>query len=854
MGEYYNSKSLLSGVSAPQMDVDVILKSGATIQQALNSVRQNELADEERAQKKILFDQQQDEYTRKLNERKATDLFNEEMLKGKQIRGGILNTDKLIAEANKYAFTPEELVKYDTYKGDEAAARKAGDTALADKMAWQTGMSDFASSGNDKLNESRVQMLERALGKATSQGLPVPAELIAGIDKARLEEATAAAEARKAIDEQILKKQEALDKDQKWAIGSLGASQDTDEYGVTYNRGGGSNASAIKAANTSVGQGDKIKMKAIEDMRLHKDSIPDAIAKFTEVTNILTARGIPYDDASAIVANGMYGKEQNPVLSWIGLGKTGPALNQEAIDLYADNAVKQYKQANIGNSSSTGPSDKAIAAVNYFNKQADNTQRSLAELHKKKALLEGTPEDRQVAALDRALQSKGLLEAPLSEQLVSKTKNATTTKNLNAPNPNAVVKPTINRNIKSIAGIPDSLVAAENIVNKAYSLPGEGFTVGMGYNIDKNIETLDTDFKHADIPVWKAELAKTNPENLVLTDGEATRLAQVAYYNRIERLEKATGTSFDKLSPEMQGTAMQMMYRGDLGNTPHGKVFKKLIAADDYEGLTGYITANAKNLPAPIVTRFNLDLGMPNKEKLRGDSFMKSNDEKNAYLKKALESQGKNVGGDYSSNETGKVNTSTADGISSQLKDIPTSELSTLIVETSNDSAFKDVNADYKEEMARRAKDSFITIDGKPFDISKALNSGDKSMLKKFDDFIKKTVYNKDGSINNAGTAKIITVMAAAGIAPSVVRAFFARGQLSRAELQSLIKGLEGKGPGRHPEIQNMLTRFNTKRVDPLSEVLRKEVPINVLNKVPNKSTLTDILNKYNTPRVLNIK
>lgn len=360
-------------------------------------------------------------------ERQASDLFNQELLKGKQIHGGILNTDDVISESNKYSFTPEELVKYDTYKGDEAAARKAGDTALADKMAWQTDMSAFASSGSDKLNESRVQMLERVLGNVSSKGLPVPSELVAGMEQARLSEETVNKEARKDVDEKISKLTESLNKDQKWAIGSLGASQYTDEDGVTHNIGGsgGSNASSIKAANTNVGQGDKIKMKAIEDLKLDKDTKLDAIAKFNEVTNILVARGMPYDDASAVVADGMYSKEQNPVLSWIGLGKKGPALNQDAVDLYATNALKQYQQTSSGTAGKSELSDKASAAIDYFQKQRDSVSTQLAKLNKEKALLEGTAEDRQTAALNRALQSKGLLEAPetpLSEQLVSKTK------------------------------------------------------------------------------------------------------------------------------------------------------------------------------------------------------------------------------------------------------------------------------------------------------------------------------------------------------------------------------------------------------------------------------------------------
>lgn len=632
----------LDNVVAPDVGgslIDFANMQSKQFQLGLSNVReeaQARRANEQAEREKINFDRLE-------RERQASDLFNQELLKGKQIHGGILNTDELISEADKYAFTPEEMVKYDTYKGDEAAARKAGDIALADKIAWQTRVSDFANSGSDKLKESRVQMLERVLGNISSKGLPIPAELVAGTEQARLSEETVNKEARKDIDEKISKLTESLNKDQKWAIGSLGASQYTDEDGVTHNIGGstGSSSSEVRANNTNVGQGNKLLMTAIDGLKLSdKDAKLDATAKALELTSILKEQGIPFDDAAAMVANGLYSKEQNPVLSWIGFGKKGAAINQEAIDLFAANALKQYQQTSSstgGTGGKSGISDKASAAIDYFQNQRDSVSTQLAKLYKEKALLEGTAEDRQTASLNRLLQSKGILEAPLSEQLASKPKAGSAGKNLNAPDPDAVVKPTVNRNIKSIAGIPDSLVAAEGVTNKSYKLKGENaYTVGMGYNLGKN--DISKDFSDANIPSWKAEIAKNNPENLVLTDGEASRLAQVAYYSRIDALDRIIGGNFDKLSPEMQGTAMQMMYRGDLGNTAHGKIFKKLIAADDYKGLTEYITANAKNLPAPVVRRFNLDLGMPNKEKLRGDSFMKSNDEKTAHLKKALES------------------------------------------------------------------------------------------------------------------------------------------------------------------------------------------------------------------------
>lgn len=379
-------------------------------------------ANEQAEREKINFDRLE-------SERHASDLFNQELLKGKQIHGGILNTDELISESNKYAFTPEEIVKYETYKGDEAAARKAGDIALADKMAWQTRVSDFANSGSDKLKESRVQLLERVLGNVSSKGLPIPAELVAGMEQARLSEETVNKEARKDIDEKISKLTESLNKDQKWAIGSLGASQYTDEDGVTHNTGGstGSSSSEVRANNTNVGQGNKLLMTAIDGLKLSdKDAKLDATAKALELTSILKEQGIPFDDAAAMVANGLYSKEQNPVLSWIGLGKKGAAINQEAIDLFAANALKQYQQTSSGTGGTggkSGISDKASAAIDYFQNQRDSVSTQLAKLYKEKALLEGTAEERQTASLNRLLQSKGILETPeelLSKELASK--------------------------------------------------------------------------------------------------------------------------------------------------------------------------------------------------------------------------------------------------------------------------------------------------------------------------------------------------------------------------------------------------------------------------------------------------
>ena len=132
-----------------------------------------------------------DEYNRTLLDRKASDAANAELAKGRQLYGGVLNTDALTAEANKNSFTPEELTKYDMYK-DSQTARAAGETALADKIDWQNNLSNVADKlpGNNAVKESRVQMYEGIMDRLNKQGLPIPPTVIASMDQARLFEET----------------------------------------------------------------------------------------------------------------------------------------------------------------------------------------------------------------------------------------------------------------------------------------------------------------------------------------------------------------------------------------------------------------------------------------------------------------------------------------------------------------------------------------------------------------------------------------------------------------------------------------------------------------------------------------
>ena len=118
-------------------------------------------------------------YQRQLLDQKATDAANAELSKGPQVYGGALNTQVAIDQANANSFTPEEIKKYDMYK-DSKTARAAGENALADKMDWQTNLSNVADTlpGSGAANESRVQMYEGVMARLAKQRLPVPPSII----------------------------------------------------------------------------------------------------------------------------------------------------------------------------------------------------------------------------------------------------------------------------------------------------------------------------------------------------------------------------------------------------------------------------------------------------------------------------------------------------------------------------------------------------------------------------------------------------------------------------------------------------------------------------------------------------
>ena len=176
-----------SSVQSPVLDFAKELRSFGS--EMVSNAKAEEALKYQREREAIQDARVTDEYNRTLLDRKANDAANAELAKGRQLYGGVLNTDALTAEANKNSFTPEEMTKYNMYK-DSKTARAAGDTTLADKMDWQTNLSNVADTlpGNNAVKESRVQMYEGIMDRLNKQGLPIPPTVIASMDQARLAE------------------------------------------------------------------------------------------------------------------------------------------------------------------------------------------------------------------------------------------------------------------------------------------------------------------------------------------------------------------------------------------------------------------------------------------------------------------------------------------------------------------------------------------------------------------------------------------------------------------------------------------------------------------------------------------
>ena len=595
------------------------------------------LAQKERGEEKAIRAEDRawklEDRERVAKERQAEDAYYGELAKGVQTKGGIYG-DALATEANKYALNPEEILRAALYKNDAEQARAAGDSVIADKLAWQTKVSDdvspFMQSGVGE--ESRVEMYDRINSKVGSQGLPIPKEAIISADQARLAEKTAEENAAKALKES---KSEIFKNDQANAwkyISALGNSSTViDENGNEVQIGGSragtgsskDNSKDLAQGLASISEGIK---KSGIDSKHTKTATDDAL----KAQELLVARGLNPKYAGELVADAI-GSKETGVLFW---KDNVPTIDQDNLLKYADSAIRMNERAGVGagtNNSSSGVSTKAAEATKLRQNLEEEGLLSLQSILSEQAKLAKGAEGRRADSVNAWLQDRGLIDKPKAvEENVERALGAT----------GKPLEARVNKNIKSIDGIPDSMVASEGVTNTPYK-DGKGYSVAMGYNLHYNKEDVDKDFKDANISPEKAFIAKTRPQDLVLDDGEAQRLSQVAYYKYADSLDKKLGSTLDKLSPQMQATALQMHYRGDLfKDADYAKELRKYVKADDYDGLVKYVSENADALPAPVVRRLENDLGAPVTSNLRGTM---SDDDKIAYLDKALSGKPKSV-------------------------------------------------------------------------------------------------------------------------------------------------------------------------------------------------------------------
>lgn len=576
---------------------------------------------------------------RAAKERQAEDAYYGELARGVQTKGGIYG-DALATESNKYDLTPDEILKATLYKNDAEQARAAGETVLADKLAWQTKVSDnvdsFMQSGVGE--ESRVEMYDRINSILAGKGLPIPKEAILSADQARLAEKTAEENEAKRLKEakaEILKNDQANAWKLVNALGNTRTEIDEDGNEVQVK---GPSASVQNRNNTSfnndVDKGLTDILKTIEDKAKGTESTSKAVVSEQAInlyTTLIRDQGISPEVASKLVSSGVGSEEAGWKSLWLGDPKAKLTKDQLSTILPSAMSAMELKKDAVGSTTSTVKgNDKQEAATNLIDALNAQNKTQLGSILEEQAKLAKGEEGRRADRVNAWLQDKGLIDAPKVDENAEQALGAT----------GKPLEAKVNKNIKSIAGIPDSMVASEGVTNESYK-DGKGYSIAMGYNLHYNKDDITKDFKDANISPEKAFIAKTRPQDLVLDDGEAQRLSQVAYYKYADSLDKKLGGTLDKLSPQMQATALQMHYRGDLfKDTDYAKELRKYVKADDYDGLVKYVSENAATLPAPVVRRLENDLGAPVTSNLRGTM---SNEDKIAYLEKALSGKSKSV-------------------------------------------------------------------------------------------------------------------------------------------------------------------------------------------------------------------
>lgn len=362
-------------------------------------------------------------YQRQLLDQKATDAANAELSKGPQVYGGALNTQVARDQANANSFTPEEIKKYDMYK-DSKTARAAGENALADKMDWQTNLSNVADTlpGSGAANESRVQMYEGVMARLAKQGLPVPPSIIASADQARLFEAQETAATLKDNSEAQAKNSADQIANAKYMVanafgGNSGQQSVTDENGTVV---GYAPSAAINRNNKStnsymddVAKGSTGIIKAVTGLGV-KDGTPTAVDAVNLYKEILA--NDPTIDPGALQATIEANVGKDPATFFGLFGGDSAALKQDNIQkLTASIKNTRVPTADITTASSGGStkSEEAAKLSSQISSQQAGTAQQLRDERAK--ILRGA-DGRREDRVNEILMNAGLVKRPEVDQ------------------------------------------------------------------------------------------------------------------------------------------------------------------------------------------------------------------------------------------------------------------------------------------------------------------------------------------------------------------------------------------------------------------------------------------------------
>ena len=568
-----------------------MIKAGEVLSQSLNSVKDRELLEAKLAQEQKKYETElgfkQRAEDRLLKEQAASDQYYKSLLGGPQAVGGALNTQSFINEAAKYDLTPEEIAFSNTNKITTAEqARKLGNENLAKKFEGQMGLSNLSDRlySEGALQESRVQMLEGALRDVVNQGLPVPKELAAQIDQARLAEQTAQEARLKANTEELANLNKDRKADLKWLVGNInndgGTATVLDESGnpVTVSTGKALQKE-ITASNKSASTGIEDLQTSINKLGLSKEKKLDAIAVANELVSALEAVGIPTAEASGIVAKEMGTKENNSFLSYIGFSNMVQDVNKEAIARYRDMLVDRYKKLNnVPTATSLDGNSRYKAAEAFVQGSGAATDAQIAKLMAERKALLMSPEERMRSKIDAAVA--GL-------------------------NPSAATGTTYKDPILGETKMPPSLVEAEGVRMKPYKDTKGVVTVGVGYAFNKDRSEIESDFKAAGIPTSKID-GLMKMDGTQLTPKEVAALADVSYDRHgVQKLEKI-GIDLKSMNPMLAEIGVVQAFRGDIikgGSGYQGKLYDYL-KNNDLDGMTKYIRSSGE-VPKEVRQRLN---------------------------------------------------------------------------------------------------------------------------------------------------------------------------------------------------------------------------------------------------------